>query len=548
MQFIVDPSIATKIAAMKQRVCWNHPAILERSIDQTRLSLGDPAQQNPDFSFLVIGDSGSSRHPTEHPQRRVAEAMLDHVDDCAFVIHTGDVVYLVGSREQYPENFIEPYRELLLGGNDPSSIAYDQMIFTTPFFPVPGNHDYYDLPKIYGALAQMTLPLRQLFNIQGDLDLGWHGSEQGDAYARAFLDYLKTLDPEYELAHHLDHHYSATSKGQRCIHYQPGSFTRLPNRYYTFNVGGIDFFALDSNTFITPLRTDQVDLLRRSSLDQRQQELAQQRHQILETIVHIANDPDQEKHLADLYAELEEIKAFESDIIDQGDPLDCSSPDAQADGVDTQGIDLDLDHEIDREQLQWLEDRLIESWQTNTVRGRILFMHHPAYATEITKWDQAETLAVRLRLRQVFKNVADQIGSLAEGRPLVDLILTGHAHCLDYLRTENTGYADSYLNWITCGGSGFSLRRQKSSGSALYEQDRYTDRQRMVARSELFVGRNGYGSHQKQPYSFLRIDVQSGSPAPLILRPYTVENIGGDWKQIALSPIPLPQRCYSITS
>ncbi|NET36672.1 MAG: hypothetical protein F6K19_32365 [Cyanothece sp. SIO1E1] len=149
MSPILDPPIATKINQMQARVRWQHPVMLDRGIDQTRMVLDDGQADSQDFSFLVIGDSGSGPHPNHHPQRRVAEQMLPHHQDCRFLLHTGDVVYQVGSSEQYPDNFIKPYREFLVGGEQPDRIAYDQMLFRLPFLPVLGNHDYYNLPFIY---------------------------------------------------------------------------------------------------------------------------------------------------------------------------------------------------------------------------------------------------------------------------------------------------------------------------------------------------------------------------------------------------------------
>ena len=33
----LEPAIAAKIRVMQQRVCWRHPQVLARGIDQTRL-------------------------------------------------------------------------------------------------------------------------------------------------------------------------------------------------------------------------------------------------------------------------------------------------------------------------------------------------------------------------------------------------------------------------------------------------------------------------------------------------------------------------------
>jgi hypothetical protein len=110
---------------------------------------------------------------------------------------------------------------------------------------VLGNHDYYDVPLMYRLLTGSTQPLRRMFRYK-DIEIGWHGSSQGNAYAKAFLDYLKAIASPIELERHLDSHYTAKTDTGRCLRYQPGHFTRLPNRYYTFRYGGIDFFALDS--------------------------------------------------------------------------------------------------------------------------------------------------------------------------------------------------------------------------------------------------------------------------------------------------------------
>ena len=80
-----------------------------------------------------------------------------------------------------------------------------------------------------------------------------------------------------------------------------------------------------------------------------------------------------------------------------------------------QNQDVDI---TDWEQLAWLKDSLVASWQDEAVRGRIIFFHHPPYVTETTKWNQGQTLAVRDRLRQVFDDAAQEIGALPEGRSL----------------------------------------------------------------------------------------------------------------------------------
>nr|WP_228035251.1 metallophosphoesterase [Oculatella sp. LEGE 06141] len=499
---------------MKQRVKWRDPLIVQRDIDQTQLKLDDGSDDSPEFSFLVIGDTGSGSSQHQNPQRRVAEQMLPHLDTCRFVLHTGDVIYLVGSSEYYAENFIKPYREFLVGGDRPKQIRYDQMLFKLPTLPVPGNHDYYDLPLLQGFLTGITLPVRRLLKFQLDFDMGWHGSFQGKAYAQAFLDCLYHLRNPDEFTRHLDQHYTAISDTGRCLRYEPGVFTRLPNRYYSFRYGGIDFFALDSNTFNAPqpLPKTREGNRRRRALEQQRDQLEQEKLQLLERSATLNPDePEDAEHLYDINTKIEQLDEVAIDIQKQ---LDTHEPPV-----------------IDLEQLDWLKQRLTDSWHNSEVRGRVIYFHHPPYVTESTKWHQAQTIMVRHHLRQVFDQVAAAVGSLADDRSIVDLVLNGHAHCLEHLRTLDTGHADSHMDWIVCGGSGYSLRRQRQEGPELTE--RFTDKtgeyERPVARSQLYIGRSGHGSTKRRPYSFIRIDVQPGTPPKFVVQPFVVERSQHAW-------------------
>ncbi|MBW4560955.1 MAG: metallophosphoesterase [Mojavia pulchra JT2-VF2] len=525
MKLVSDPAIAKKIRKMQQRVKWQDPLIVERNIDQTRLVLEDGQANDADFSFLVVGDSGSGIHKGHNPQRQVAELMLPHHHECRFMLHTGDVIYLVGSKEYYQQNFIQPYREFLLGGEHPQKIAYDQMVFNLPILPIPGNHDYYDLPILFSLVSLTTLPIRRLLRSRLDLDVGLYGSGTGDAYARAFLDYLNAFQFPGDLARHLDKHYTAKTDTGRCLSYQPGQFTRLPNRYYTFRYGGIDFFALDSNTFNDPppLPTTKEGDADRRILEKRRQDLEQEMQQIIQTSATLnPSNPNEAEQLDDLQSKLSQIEEIIVDIDKQ---------------LTTNKTTI-----TDAEQLDWLRQRLIESWNTQEVRGRVIYFHHPPYVTEATKWQQAQTLAIRSRLRGVLDAVAKQLGSLTQGRPLVDLVINGHAHCLEYLQTLDTGHADSHIHWIVCGGSGFSLRRQRTEGADLRET--MEDADKLVARSHLYVGRNGQGSQKHRPYSCLRIDVKgdggtnaSGERhANFIVRPLVADWYQRQWHNRELEP------------
>ena len=75
--------------------------------------------------------------------------------------------------------------------------------------------------------------------------------------------------------------------------------------------------------------------------------------------------PSSAEQLDELSAKLEEINQIKLDIEKQ---LASDKPSA-----------------IDFEQLEWLKQRLIESWHTSDVRGRIIYFHHPPYVTENSK-------------------------------------------------------------------------------------------------------------------------------------------------------------------
>jgi uncharacterized protein (TIGR03437 family) len=87
----------------------------------------------PAFEFLAFGDSGTG----SAIQRQLAQKMLQHTS-AGFVLHTGDLVYPAGTYERY-ENLYFAY--------------YGELMRNAPFFPCPGNHDYYETGSIpYRAL------------------------------------------------------------------------------------------------------------------------------------------------------------------------------------------------------------------------------------------------------------------------------------------------------------------------------------------------------------------------------------------------------------
>jgi hypothetical protein len=220
-----------------------------------------PQPADPDhFQFLVIGDTGDSEAsgPDESPQDAVARFLAADAALPAsngrgeLVLHLGDVIYMTGERRLYDRNFRRPYAPFLT----PESTARN-LVFRLPFLPVPGNHDYYDLTRWARILSRtpglgegIRTIARELFSYS--LSVG--GSDQGRAFMESFIHPVENgLDP---------------------VRYLPGLRTRLPNRYYHFRYGSVDFFALDTNTLEAPLPGRSPHARRQAS--RRVRELTQQ--------------------------------------------------------------------------------------------------------------------------------------------------------------------------------------------------------------------------------------------------------------------------------
>ena len=194
----------------------------------------------------------------------------------------------------------------------------------------------------------------------------------------------------------------------------------------------------------------------------------------------------------------------------------------------------------DGEQLIWLRDGLIASHRDPSSRGRILTLHHPPYVTERTKWSQADTLGIRQRLRNILDDVNRALGHKSRSLRTVDLVLSGHAHCLEILRTHDTGHGDSFTNWVVCGGSGYSLRDQRGQGPHLNEASGKGD-ERVIATSDLYVGRNCADCDGGKAYSALRVDISEGLPLRIQLTPLISNREENGWNEITMDPIELPQ-------
>jgi hypothetical protein len=133
--------------------------------------------------------------------------------------------------------------------------------------------------------------------------------------------------------------------------------------------------------------------------------------------------------------------------------------------------------------------------------------------------------------------VASSLGDSLSS-PLVDLVLSGHAHCLEVLRTHETGHADREINWVICGGSGYGLRMQRREGAELIEEDN-AGNSSVIASNNLFIGRNWNGCAEGDANSGMRVDIAEGKPLTMTLRPLVSSRTSKGWVDAEPGPITL---------
>ncbi|RRR75681.1 metallophosphoesterase, partial [Streptomyces sp. RP5T] len=94
-----------------------------------RAAAGAPAdkvirREDPEsFSFMVIGDTGEG----DDPQYAVVPGFLRVGQDTRFAVVASDVIYPVGSADDYGTKFFRPYQD-----------------YPAPIYAIPGNHDWYE--------------------------------------------------------------------------------------------------------------------------------------------------------------------------------------------------------------------------------------------------------------------------------------------------------------------------------------------------------------------------------------------------------------------
>jgi hypothetical protein len=107
-----DPTGRTRGRWVAQRAAAGAPA------DKV-ITREDPQR----FSFMVLGDTGEG----DEPQYAVVPGFLKMSRGTSFAVITSDVIYPVGSTDDYGTKFFRPYRD-----------------YPAPIYAIPGNHDWYE--------------------------------------------------------------------------------------------------------------------------------------------------------------------------------------------------------------------------------------------------------------------------------------------------------------------------------------------------------------------------------------------------------------------
>jgi len=385
-----------------------------------------PQPPDPErFTLLALGDTGNADAAARitSPQDAVAaemalDAALPETGGAAeFVLHLGDVVYMTGERRLYDRDFLQPYAPFLTPGS-----RIGDLTFRIPFLPVPGNHDYYDvnlLLKWLSAIPVLGSGLRRMSSELFDFSLPRGGSGMGSAYMEAFV--RTPADPAAPAT------------------YMPGVDTRLPNRYYRFQYGCADFFALDSNTLDAPPPWTGAAPAEREDARARLAELEKR-------VAELNAELKQEQALCDEATAAEEAEAAASGL----EPESCVRRRRLAEeALDAQrAIALQLrrlrfgPRDYDAEQIRWLKAGLESAARERPDNWRIVYLHHPLYTSIKNHCERPDVQDVRANLIELLAGHAH-------------LVLSGHSHAFEWFRTEQLPETGIF---VSGGGGQISLR------------------------------------------------------------------------------------------
>ena len=175
-----------------------------------RAASGAPADKvirrdDPDrFSFLVIGDTGEG----DDPQYAVVPGFLKTGQDSRFAVLASDVIYPVGSADDYDTKFFRPYQD-----------------YRAPIYAIPGNHDWYeDLGGFMRVFCDDAPPLPP--------------EPRPRPFTRAWLRSLLWHRPHPDAGHHL---------AEACkVRSAPEQQAVQPGPYWAIDAGPVRVIGIDT--------------------------------------------------------------------------------------------------------------------------------------------------------------------------------------------------------------------------------------------------------------------------------------------------------------
>ncbi len=177
--------------------------------------------------------------------------------------------------------------------------------------------------------------------------------------------------------------------------------------------------------------------------------------------------------------------------------------------------------DFDEEQFTWLRDALEESVRKRPDAWRVVYLHHPLYTTIGNHCEGKDVRSVRDNLMPLL-------------RDRVDLILTGHSHAFEWIRSSALPHTGLF---VTGGGGQVSLRRSILNPRLIY---RYRDRYEALRNSgveEVAVGGRGPSASDGENgmlYHYLRVNVE---PNVLTVRPVGIRRLAGGYRREEPMPV-----------
>ncbi|MEU6374900.1 metallophosphoesterase [Streptomyces sp. NPDC046909] len=162
-------------------------------------------RDDPDrFSFMVIGDTGEG----DAPQYAVVPGFLKVSQDTRFSVIASDVIYPVGSADDYGTKFFRPYQD-----------------YRAPIYAIPGNHDWYeDLGAFMRVFCADTPPLPP--------------EPRPRPLTRAWLRHLLWHRPNPRDGQHLD--------TARQLRSDPVQQAAQPGPYWAIDAGPVRIIGIDT--------------------------------------------------------------------------------------------------------------------------------------------------------------------------------------------------------------------------------------------------------------------------------------------------------------